>query len=216
MKSKKPFSTVSYNTKDFLRVKLTELYQKRIIDFFAFVEHYPEEDEKKSHIHVYMMPNGTQDTDQLREELLELDPNNYQPLGCLPFNSSKWSEWKQYCDHDPDYLASKGQTRKYRYVDMDYVTSDETYFQELNHTIDRSKFNRNKIIIKAVEEGRTFADLVKTGQIPVQMIGAYKMMYDIVLQQKLMTEQTYRGIDEETGEVRVSHTPKDDNPDLPF
>lgn len=214
MKSKKPFSTVSYNTKDFLTYKLDELYKKRVISFYAFVQHLPEEDELKSHIHVYIEPNGQQDTDQIHDELEELDPNNPQlPLGCIPFRSSKWGEWKQYCDHDTTYLLSKGQTRKYHYSDLDYVYSDRVYFNELNHTIDRSKLNRNQLIKDAVDNGVSFVDLVKTGQIPVQMIGAFKMMYDLLTSDKIR-----RATDPETGELIPSHTPKKDpdDDDLPF
>lgn len=213
MKSKKPFSTVSYNTKDFLTYKLDKLYKTKVIDFYAFVYHLAEEDEEKSHIHVYIEPNGQQDTDQIQEELEELDPNNPQlPLGCIRFRSSKWGEWKQYCDHDIAYLLSKGQTRKYHYSDADYVYSDKVYFNELNHTIDRSKLNRNQLVKDAVDNGISFVDLVKTGQVPVQMIGAFKMMYDLLSNDKIR-----RAIDPETGELQQSHTPKDDNnDDLPF
>lgn len=215
MKSKKPFSTVSYNTPEFLHYKLEELYRKRIIDFWAYIKHYPEEDEKKSHLHVYLIPNGQQDTDQLRTELEELDPTDPQkrPLGCLPFTSSKYDDWKLYCDHNEQYLLSKGQKRKYHYVDMDYITSDETYFQELNHKIDKSKFSRNQLIIKAIDDNISFDSLLRTGQIPVQLISQYKTMYDILYQSKMMS--TYRGIDRETGELKESHISNKDD-DLPF
>lgn len=209
MRSSKPFSTVSYNTPVFLNDRLHELLAKRVIDFFAFVEHYPEEDEKKSHIHLYLIPNGRQDTDQIRDYFDELDPENPQkPLRCLPFRSSKYDEWKQYNDHDEAYLASKGQTRKYHYNNSDYTVSDEVYFQELNHTIDRSKLNRNKVIVDAVDSGRSFTELVAKGQIPVQQIASYKMMYDILMAQKVYQTGTMR-IDVKTGEKVPSHTPLD-------
>lgn len=191
---------------------MDELYKKHYIDFYAFVQHIPEEDEEKSHIHLFVIPNGQQDTDQIRAELEELDPNNPQkPLGCMPFWSSKWDDWKQYSDHDTAYLLSKGQSRKYHYTDADYTYSDKVYFNELNHKIDRSKLNRNKLVMEAVDNGVSFEALLRTGQIPVQMVAQFKMMYDLLYNAKVR-----RGIDEETGEVKQSHTPKQTDEDLPF
>lgn len=191
---------------------MDELYKKRFIDFYAFVYHLPEEDEEKSHIHLFVIPNGQQDTDQIRTELEELDPNNPQlPLGCMPFRSSKWDDWKLYNDHDVAYLLSKGQSRKYHYTDADYTYSDRVYFNELNHSIDRSKLNRNKLVVEAVDNGVSFEALLRTGQIPVQMVTQFKMMYDLLYNAKVR-----RGYDEETGEVIQSHTPKQTEEDLPF
>lgn len=211
MKTKKPFSTVSYNTAEWLVLKLSELHSRRIIDFWAFVYHFKEEDESKDHIHLFIIPNGQQDTDQLRDYLEEPDPNNpLKPLGCMPFRSSKWDDWKQYCDHDERYLTSKGQWRKHHYNNADYSVSDEQYFNELNHQIDRSKLTANQVIIDAVRNNIPFSQLLMTGQIPVQLITQYRMMYDLVYDNEIK-----RKYDEETGEMVRSHTPKDEE-ELPF
>lgn len=211
MKSKKPFSTISYNTAEWLVIRLSELHARRFIDFWSFVKHHKEDDESKDHIHLFIIPNGQQDTDQIRDYLEEPDPKNpRKPLGCMPFQSSKWGDWKQYCDHDVRYLMSKGQTRKYHYNNADYSVSDEQYFSELNHQIDRSKLTANQLIIDAVKEGRSFESLVMTGQIPVQLIAQYKQMYDMVYSVTLR-----RKMNEDTGEIVKSHTPKEDE-ELPF
>ena len=39
MRTSKPFSTISYNTEDYLTAKLDELVTTRKIEFYAFIEH---------------------------------------------------------------------------------------------------------------------------------------------------------------------------------
>ena len=75
MKTSKPFSTISYNSADFLTVKLNDLVNRRKLAFWAYVEHLPEEDEKKAHKHLYIVPNGQINTDEvLLDILVEYDP----------------------------------------------------------------------------------------------------------------------------------------------
>lgn len=125
MRTSKPFSTISYNTADFLNLRLGELVQRRQIDFFAWVHHYAEEDETKEHKHLYIVPNGRVDTDQILDFLLEHDPKHPdKPFNCIRPHSSKFADWYLYALHDATYLASKGQARKFHYVMDDVQTSD--------------------------------------------------------------------------------------------
>ena len=73
MKTSKPFSTISYNSPEFLIVKLNDLVERRVIAFFAFVKHFKEADEKKDHIHLIIFPNGQYQTDALKDYLAEPD-----------------------------------------------------------------------------------------------------------------------------------------------
>lgn len=190
MKTSKPFSTISYNSEQFLYVKLLELVKRRKIDFFAFVHHLPEEDEKKAHKHLYIVPNGKLDTDEVIEYLLELDPSRpSEPLGCIRPKSSKFGDWYLYCQHDPDYLASKGQARQCVYAREEFVVSDEDYFNEEIHQIDMSHLSRTKTLRRAVENDVPFEQMVMLGQIPIQQITAYRTAYDTI---KHFTYSTYR------------------------
>lgn len=190
MKTSKPFSTISYNSEQFLYVKLLELVKRRKIDFFAFVHHLPEEDEKKEHKHLYIVPNGKLDTDEVIEYLLELDPSRpADPLGCIRPKSSKFGDWYLYSQHDPDYLASKGQARQYVYAREEFVVSDEDYFNEEIHQIDMSHLSRTKALRRAVENDVPFEQMVMLGQIPIQQITAYRTAYDTI---KHFTYSTYR------------------------
>lgn len=181
MRTSKPFSTISYNTEDFLNLRLSDLIQRRQIDFFAWVQHYPEEDETKEHKHFYIVPNGRVDTDQILDFLLEHDPKHPdKPFKCIRPHSSKFADWYLYALHDVTYLASKGQARKYHYVIDDVHTSDSDYLLEEVHTIDFAKLNRFAALRDAALQGVPFEELLIGGSIPIQQTYAYKQAYDLM------------------------------------
>lgn len=181
MRTSKPFSTISYNTEDFLNLRLSDLIQRRQIDFFAWIQHYPEEDETKEHKHLYIVPNGRVDTDQILDFLLEHDPKHPdKPFKCIRPHSSKFADWYLYALHDVTYLASKGQARKYHYVIDDVHTSDSDYLLEEVHTIDFAKLNRFAALRNAALQGVPFEELLMSGSIPIQQTYAYKQAYDLM------------------------------------
>ena len=98
MRTTKPFSTISYNTAEFLKEKLERLVLERVISFYSYIEHYPEEDEKKKHKHLLIIPNGQINTDELTDILNEIDMAHplEKPLGVLPWRSSKFDDWYLY------------------------------------------------------------------------------------------------------------------------
>jgi hypothetical protein len=205
LRTLKPFSTISYNSKDFLEFKLNDLVQRRKIAFWAFIEHLPEDDEKKKHKHLYVVPNGQINTDEVRDYLSEYDPEHPdKPLGCMPCNSSKFGDWYLYVLHDTAYLASKGQSRKYHYARDEVVCSDADFLNEEIHRIDMSKFSKINALRDAVENGIPFAKLVMNGQIPIQQIHAYQKTYAILLNYSTFrngNETHTPRIDLETGEI---------------
>lgn len=215
MITSKPFSTISYNSVKFLKVELEKLLRERVIVFYAFIEDLPEDDEKKKHIHLYLVPKTKMDTDYINNTLVEFDKKHPDlPLGCIPCRSSKFGDWFMYNLHDKNYLLSKGQSRKYFYEREDFVVSDQTYFLDEVYSIDRSKYVGSQRVKEAVDNGCSFEDLVYNGQIPVQLISQYRFFYDILKcrgtfrngrethtpKEVKMEERTYL-IDEETGEV---------------
>ena len=138
--------------------------------------------------------------------LLELDPKNPdKPLGCIPFHSSKFTDWYLYSVHDKDYLASKGQSRKYSYQKDEVIVSDSDFFNEELHRMDLSKLSKVKALRNAVETGVPFEHMLMTGQIPVQQVYAYKQTYDMILSYLDRTHrdgrETHQKIDPDTGEL---------------
>lgn len=182
MKTSKPFATISYNSIPFLRSKLDDFVAGRIIDFYAFIDHYPEEDETKAHRHLFVIPNGRLDTDSFFDQFLEVDPDTPDlPFRCIKARPSKFQDWYLYCLHDSSYLALKGQARKFHYLTDDFYVSDGDYFLELIHEIDHAKLFRFDGLREAVEKGISFEDLLFDGFIPVQMVTQYRMAYEMMM-----------------------------------
>ena len=206
MKTTKACSTISYNTLDFLKYKLDQLVQRRYISFYAFVKHYAEEDERKDHIHLIVIPNGQIQTDTISDILQELDSANpLKQLGVMPWRSSKWADWYLYSSHDKAYLASKGQSRKYHYTRDDVVCSDTDILNEEIHQMDMSKLSKVKALNQAISDGVPFEELLARGQIPVQQVYAFRQTYDLL--QAYYTNrngrQTHQKIDPDTGELLI-------------
>ena len=206
MRTSKPFSTISYNTENFLQVKLNDLIRRGILDFWAYVLHFPEDDEKKVHKHLYCVPSKLTDTSQIIDFLQEADTNEplSLPLGCIMPMSSKFGDWFQYVQHNVGYLASKGQSRKYQYSLDDFKTSDLDYFNEIRHRIDLSRSSSLQRLQEAVEQKTPFADLVVMGVVPFNLITQYQSAYNAILNSTIYRngrDNHEDKIDYETGEV---------------
>lgn len=206
MRTSKPFSMISYNTQDFLSDKLNELVEGGLVQFWAFIHHQPEEDEKKAHKHLYIIPQKLIDTQRIEKALQEIDLTDItaKPLGAIFPQSSKFADWYLYGLHDKKYLAYKGQKRKYHYNDNAFVVSCQDTFQELKNLIDYTEINRLSLILEKVENGESLASIIRTSNIPLQLIGQVRQLYDIIVG----PFETYRNgrashqkVDSETGEI---------------
>ena len=182
MRTSKPFSMISYNTKEFLIEKLNELVQGGLVQFWAFIHHQPEEDERKAHKHLYIIPQKLIDTQRIEKALQEIDLTDItaKPLGAIFPQSSKFADWYLYGLHDKKYLAYKGQKRKYHYNDNAFVVSCQDTFQELKNLIDYTEINRLSLIIEKAENGESLSDIIKTCNIPLQLVGQVKHLYNII------------------------------------
>lgn len=181
MRTSKPFSTISYNSVDFLKSKLDDYIKRGVLSFYAFVYHYAEDDELKDHIHLYMVPDGQVNTSQFAEDLKEIDLNNLdKPLGIMPIKSSKFADWYLYTCHNAEYLATKGQIRVHHYSNDDFITSNKDYFLEEIHTIDLSKYNKVGVIKDAIKNDIPFQQLVFNGQVPIQQFRYFQEVYNYI------------------------------------
>lgn len=202
MITSKPISTIHYVESKLLKVKLDDLVMKNKINFYSFVKHFKEEDEKKDHIHLFIIPNGRIDTDQLRNELEFLNSEDIsKPFRCLPFDSSKWADWFLYCSHDKAYLLSKKQAREFHYNQDEFISSDDQFFSELIHKIDFSKFKTQSLVIEMASNKVPFDDIVAQGLIPAQQFSGYKGIYESVFNRAIRLERTHDNYDEDTGEI---------------
>lgn len=173
---------ISYNSQDFLIEKLNELVQCGLVQFWAFIHHKAEEDEKKAHKHLYIIPQKMLDTQRIEKALQEIDINDLtaKPLGAIFPQNSKFDDWYLYGLHDKKYLALKGQKRQYSYNDNAFIVSCQDTFQELKNLIDYSAINRMQVIFEKAENGESLASIIKTSNIPLQLIGQVKQLYYII------------------------------------
>ena len=208
MRTSKPFSMISYNTKEFLIEKLNELVEGGLVQFWAFIEHLPEEDEKKAHKHLYIIPQKLIDTQRIEKALQEIDLTDItaKPLGAIFPQSSKFADWYLYGLHDKKYLAYKGQKRKYHYNDNAFVVSCQDTFQELKNLIDYTEINRLSLIVEKAENGESLASIIKSTNIPLQLIGQVRQLYHIIINTSFDVYRNDRKthspkMDTETGEI---------------
>lgn len=180
MKTSKPISTISYNSPGYLVDRLNELTnaKKPIIEFWAFIVHQPEEDGEKEHIHLYIKPSKLLQTTDLNEYFLEPDSTNPRPRGCMPFESSKWSDWYLYALHHPVYLERKLMTRKFTYTRDEVITSDPDYMEQLISSIQEESLTLNDKIVKLFHMGYTYDDMLIKGYIPIQQAFNAKLLID--------------------------------------
>jgi len=207
VRTTKPISTISFNTPEYLQLKLNELLNAGILSFWAFIVHKPEDDEagKKQHSHVYLEPSKMLQTDELKSELREFDPQKPdKPRGCLTFNSSRFDPWYLYALHDSRYLASKGQSRKFHYEHDQIFSSDPDDLLCKARSIDMLSLSPYADMLDAQAHGLTFSEYFSRGTVPLPQVALFERAWSLLIDAK-----TNRGestahpmdIDEETGEV---------------
>lgn len=197
MRTTKPISTITYNSPAFLRVKLDELVKAKKVAFWAFIQHKPEEDEKKLHIHLYIEPAKMLQTEDFKDYLKEPDKEHPdKPLTCISWKSSKFDDWYEYGIHDERYLASKGQSRQFHYERKDVISSDEDDLDYHISQIDMIKLTPYQVLSDAYKAHKTFGDVVASGAVPIQQIRAYQTAWEVL--RTTLTRST------------PTHTPKDE------
>lgn len=191
MRTSKPVSTISYNTKEFLIKKLNEMYDNCIISDWMFIEHYAEEDESKNHYHVYMSPNRMVDTMEIQKFFREIDLNkpSAPPLGMIDFRGSKIDHWILYGLHYEPYLKTIGEERVYHYKKEDIVYRDELTFEyNYNHAFRGSEWAKRNQILVAIKEGTVDPySLIMNGTVPLNQA----TQLDCV--SRMRKGRTYRG-----------------------
>lgn len=199
MKTRKPITTISYNTDGYLKTKLEELRKAKVISIWFFVNHKAEEDEKKDHKHLWILPAKTIQTDDLYDELLEPDLQHLDkpPLKCLHFQScNSFADWYLYSLHDKSYLLRKGQKRAYSYTIDDFVCSDRDELDEFVREIDMTDYSAMGRLTEAIDQGLSFDEYLRRGSVPVQLFNQYQKAWEYL---------TCGGTDRNG---RSSHTPR--------
>ena len=193
MRTSKAIATISFNTPAYLRQKLEELKKAGKLSFWAFIVHKPEDDEggKKEHIHLYAEPSKMIQTDDLKEELKELDPSNpSKPLGCISWVSSKFDPWYLYALHDKRYLATKSQSRQYHYQHEDIESSDPDDLTFKSKSIDLLSLSPYADMEDAQSQGVTWAEYFHRGTVPLPQVALFERAWWLL--QEARTERAGR------------------------
>lgn len=200
MRTTKPISSISWNSMQYLIDRLEELRTAHLVAFWVLIQHHAEEDEKKEHIHFYLEPNRSIDTEQLRGNFIEIVPNG-KPLGVNKFQKSDFKNWLWYSIHDKAYLFSKGETRKYHYSISDLISSnDEDLCQRIQEN-PRPESEYSKVE-KLIKNGFTDEAIAQQMNVPL-----FRLEYFCRAVQKLRT----------LGNFRADRKPSaEDDEDLPF
>lgn len=186
MKTILPQTTISYNTPQFLVDTLDRLVRNKIISFYCFIEHQPEDDEKKKHIHLYIEPVNKIDTATLPDLFNEIDLSNpnQKSLKILPLQTCRsWPDWLWYSLHNKQYLFNKGQTRRYHYEVGDLVSND---YDDLLNRIKETPFPKSEYdkIEELVNLGYSPLQIIKTCNIPVRWYNLYKRFIEDLINDK--------------------------------
>ena len=183
MRTSKPISTISYNTPEFLQGKIEYWKKIGLIEFGMWIQHEPDEDNKKVHFHVYLQPAKLIQTMDLENDSHELDPEHPdKPLKMIGFRISKESDWVLYGIHDKDYLSSKGLTRN-KYYDLDDIkaTDYDTLADIITQVRDGLKGRLETRIIDAISLGMSWTELVLSGLVPLRYLHSAKLMYETIV-----------------------------------
>lgn len=182
MKTTCPISTINYNSPEYLARKLTALSEAGNFDFWTFVPHKPDVDEKKPHNHVYVRPAKQVDTSALTRAIgIEIFPDGTQGSNVKLWMKSKtFADWYLYGLHDPLYLASKGLKRNVSYTQDDFRASSKEDFLALVAEVNFRPPLSPEFLEFFAERGTPWAEIVHTARVnPSQYLG-FKAMYNDV------------------------------------
>lgn len=177
MQTSKLISTISFNTSAFLRGRCFDLVRQGLIEYAYWIEHKPEEDEKKSHFHVLIKPNKRLDTSALRNVFVEVVAGEDKPRGVLPFQTSKTADWLQYAIHDIGYLIQKGQDRRWHYDRADVQSTDPENLEEDWRGLvggANALVPRLEAMAKA---GQSWKEVLSSNFLPVNQLFQYKEIF---------------------------------------
>lgn len=177
--TKLPQSSISFNTPDFLRVQLDMLILSGRVQSWMYVFHHAEEDTKKDHIHLIVIPCKTINPVALRKEFVEPCSIDKTPLGCLPFVTSKIGDWLLYALHYEPYLLSKGLFREHHYDISDIVSNEPREYvdQVFSEACESLTTSRIKIFTSRAISGATLGELMAEGVVPPNQIIFYDKLY---------------------------------------
>lgn len=178
MATKKPISTISFNTQAFLVHQLQKLVNEDKAQSWIFIQHYAEKDTTKDHFHVLVVPASPLDPQRIRRRFIEPRLGE-KDLGCLPFQPSKVGDWLLYALHDQAYLTKKGLERVNHYRLENLVTNEGPEWIEniYNEAVETFTDSRLATFLSEMDHGSDFSQLLASGLVPPNQVVFYEKLY---------------------------------------
>ena len=202
MKTSKPIAGIGYNSIPYLKQKLNEMIEAKVIGHYAFIHHEPEANELKEHLHVYIEPYKPINTVDFEKMTEEPDKDSDKPLKCLGMSPSNATSWILYTSHNEDYAKAKGYVngRKYTYDYTQYHTDDENWFQiQWINAFDSPEFAKASATCRLLQGKTTAIEEIRTGQISWQSSNALKCFTSLIAEdlQRQKEEEVYTKVKED-------------------
>ena len=177
MSTKRPLSTISFNTDSYLQSVLSDLAQDGIIQSYIYITHFAEEDTKKNHIHLMLVPAKPLDACKVRKRFIE--PCADGDLQCLPFQPSKLTDWLLYAMHFPPYLVRKGIVRVHHYNLQEFCTNEPYEWLEdiFFRGSEELENKRVSTFLDRVNNGDDFGTILASGLVPFNQVIFYDKLY---------------------------------------
>lgn len=195
MATRKPISTISYNTESFLHEKLEIWLSAHKIQAYQYICHKGE-DGDKDHIHVRIEPNMNIDPMDFQDELREFQIGKEKPLGCRPFRPSKEEDWILYAVHDPQYLSlkygggDKGEKLPYEWQD---IRVPDNYDMEIAFVRAKSSLAHSSV---------NMATRIQNGVNPLNLILEGENPYLVNSLMRAVSSTDYQRVASENAELR--------------
>lgn len=177
--TKRPLSTISFNTEPFMRNVLDTLVSDSKIQSWIYIRHLAEEDTKKDHFHLLLLPCSVVNPVFVRKAFIEPSFTSLGDLGCLPFAPSKISDWLLYALHYEPYLLSKGLQRQNHY-DISSLVSNESrdYLDQcFSEAVEGLNTSRVSNFIDMAMRGHSFGELLASGLVPPNQVVFYDKLF---------------------------------------
>jgi len=177
--TRRPISTISFNTPEYLDMKCKELLEDEIIQTYIYIFHHAEQDTKKDHIHLYLSPARNIDPMKIRKLFIEPCLDKRGDLGCLPFNPSKLCDWFLYALHNPIYLLRKGLSRVNVYNISQFVSNEShEYLEQVYHdSLEQFEDSRISLFLSRLDNGASLGELLASGLVPPNQVVFYEKLY---------------------------------------
>lgn len=193
MRTSKTLALISYNTPQFLKSCLEAHVADGIVKDYWFVQHEPDKDAKKAHIHAYVLFAKAVDTEAFFLTFNEYEPGSDKPLGVVCRDNQtgglayvkSLGDAYNYSEHNSQYLSLKEMDRNV----LDYSRDDMTYSsQEFRETLEIAaqevmdkllRGNKNAQIGQALENGFTPYQVMMAGYRAFDVMSIHRaLVYD--------------------------------------